>query len=68
MRKAVDGSGQSEFQVLLHDTLKPVIPLRIFLGDEENQCGVGDSVRIIESRPMSKRKRWRIQKIVSKAL
>ena len=29
--------------------------------DEENACGVGDRVRIIEHRPLSKRKRWKVQ-------
>ena len=35
--------------------------------DERNECNVGDLVRIIESRPMSKEKRWRLLSIVEKA-
>ena len=35
--------------------------------DEQNQCGVGDLVRIIETRPISKEKRWRVIEIVEKA-
>ena len=35
--------------------------------DEKNECGVGDSVRIMETRPMSKTKRWRMVEIVEKA-
>jgi len=35
--------------------------------DEENQAGVGDTVRIMETRPMSKTKRWRLVEIVEKA-
>ena len=35
--------------------------------DEENACGVGDVVRISESRPLSKDKRWRVQTILEKA-
>jgi small subunit ribosomal protein S17 len=35
--------------------------------DEENQCGVGDTVRIMETRPLSKDKRWRVVEIVQKA-
>ena len=35
--------------------------------DEENACGVGDVVRISESRPLSKDKRWRVQTIREKA-
>jgi len=35
--------------------------------DEENVCGVGDTVRIMETRPLSRRKRWRLVEIVEKA-
>jgi small subunit ribosomal protein S17 len=35
--------------------------------DEENTCGVGDTVRIMETRPLSKTKRWRLVEIVEKA-
>lgn len=35
--------------------------------DEENQCGIGDKVRIEECRPLSKDKRWRVIKILEKA-
>ena len=35
--------------------------------DEENQCGVGDTVKIMETRPISKDKRWRLVSIVEKA-
>ena len=35
--------------------------------DESNQCGIGDTVRIIESRPISKNKRWRVTKLIQKA-
>ena len=35
--------------------------------DESNQCGVGDRVRIMETRPLSKSKRWRVTEIVEKA-
>jgi small subunit ribosomal protein S17 len=36
--------------------------------DEENECGIGDEVRIIECRPLSKTKRWRVQNIMKKAI
>ncbi len=36
--------------------------------DEKNECGVGDRVTIAETRPLSKQKRWRIQKVVEKAV
>ena len=35
--------------------------------DEENQCGIGDTVRIMETRPISKDKRWRLVEIIEKA-
>jgi len=35
--------------------------------DEENSCNVGDRVLIEESRPLSRRKRWRVRKIVERA-
>jgi small subunit ribosomal protein S17 len=35
--------------------------------DEDNQCGVGDRVRIMETRPLSATKRWRLVEIVEKA-
>ena len=35
--------------------------------DENNECGVGDKVRVMESRPLSKDKRWRLVEIVEKA-
>jgi small subunit ribosomal protein S17 len=35
--------------------------------DEKNECGVGDLVRITETRPISKEKRWRVLEVVQKA-
>ena len=35
--------------------------------DEENACGVGDTVKIMETRPISKDKRWRVVEIIEKA-
>ena len=35
--------------------------------DEENACGIGDTVKIMETRPLSKDKRWRVVEIVEKA-
>ena len=36
--------------------------------DEKNECQIGDRVLIVESRPLSKTKRWRVRQIVEKAL
>ena len=35
--------------------------------DEHNQCGIGDTVSVVESRPLSKEKRWRLVEILEKA-
>ena len=35
--------------------------------DEENACGIGDTVKIMETRPLSKDKNWRLVEIVEKA-
>lgn len=35
--------------------------------DEKNECTIGDTVRIMETRPMSKTKRWRLVEVVEKA-
>ena len=35
--------------------------------DEKNECEIGDTVRIMETRPLSKTKRWRVVEIVEKA-
>ena len=35
--------------------------------DEKNECGIGDTVRVVETRPLSKEKRWRVVEIVEKA-
>ena len=35
--------------------------------DENNDCGIGDTVRVMETRPLSKDKRWRLVEIVEKA-
>jgi small subunit ribosomal protein S17 len=35
--------------------------------DEKNECGIGDTVRISETRPLSKLKRWRLVEIIERA-
>ena len=40
---------------------------RIKAHDENNECGVGDKVRIVETRKLSKDKNWRVAEIVEKA-
>jgi small subunit ribosomal protein S17 len=36
--------------------------------DEENQCGIGDKVAIMETRPLSKEKHWRVTEVLQKAV
>lgn len=40
---------------------------KLMAHDEKNEAGIGDTVRIMETRPLSKRKRWRLVAIVEKA-
>jgi len=40
---------------------------RLHVHDEENECGVGDTVTVMETRPLSKTKHWRLLEIVEKA-
>ena len=41
--------------------------VKIHAHDEKNECGVGDKVAVMETRPLSKTKRWRLVEIVEKA-
>jgi small subunit ribosomal protein S17 len=40
---------------------------KFFAHDEANDCNVGDVVRIMETRPLSKKKRWRLVEIIERA-
>ena len=40
---------------------------KLMAHDEKNECNVGDTVRIMETRPLSKRKRWRLVEILERA-
>ena len=41
--------------------------VKIHVHDENNECGIGDTVSVMETRPLSKTKRWRLVEIVEKA-
>ena len=41
--------------------------LKVHAHNENNECGVGDRVEIMETRPLSKTKRWRVTEIIEKA-
>ncbi len=40
---------------------------KFYAHDEKNECGIGDTVRIMETRPLSKTKRWRLVEIIERA-
>lgn len=52
-----------------HARYGKIIPVRkrFHVHDETNDANVGDTVRIVETRPLSKSKRWRIEQIVERA-
>ena len=52
-----------------HKTYKKIIgrTYRLKAHDENNECGIGDIVRVMETRPLSKDKRWRLVEIIKKA-
>ncbi len=41
--------------------------VKIKAHDENNECGIGDRVKVMETRPLSKDKRWRVAEIIEKA-
>ena len=41
--------------------------LKVHAHDEDNTCGIGDKVKIMETRPLSKTKRWRVVEVIEKA-
>ena len=43
------------------------ISKKLHVHDENNECGVGDKVTVMETRPLSKTKRWRLVEIVERA-
>ena len=40
---------------------------KFFAHDEKRECGIGDKVKIMETRPLSKLKRWRLVEVIEKA-
>lgn len=54
---------------LAHPTYRKIITRtsKLFAHDEENRCGVGDLVRVMETRPLSRKKRWRLVEVLEKA-
>jgi small subunit ribosomal protein S17 len=56
-------------RLVLHRLYKRYVrkTARFMAHDEQNACKVGDTVEIVESRPLSARKRWRVKRIVRRA-
>ena len=52
-----------------HPLYKKIInrTLKVKAHDEENACGIGDRVLLMETRPLSKDKHWRVVRIIEKA-
>lgn len=57
-------------RTLLHPMYKRYVrrSTRFVAHDENNECKSGDTVEIVETRPLSARKRWRVRRIVRKAV
>ncbi|OEU49025.1 MAG: 30S ribosomal protein S17 [Desulfuromonadales bacterium C00003096] len=55
-------------KLVKHPTYKKYIKRRVTYKahDEENQCVIGDKVAIVETRPLSRDKRWRVREILEK--
>ncbi len=66
MDKTVTVSIVRRFQ---HPLYKKVVrkTKKILAHDEQNNCNVGDVVQVVETRPLSRHKRWRVQAIVNAA-
>ena len=72
--KVVSNKGDKTIVVLAERMVKHPIygkyinkSTRFMAHDEGNECGVGDVVSIMEVRPLSKRKRWRLIQVLEKA-
>ena len=56
-------------KIIKHPTYGKIIKrtLKVHAHDEKNECSIGDRVEIMETRPLSKTKRWRLVEIIEKA-
>jgi small subunit ribosomal protein S17 len=57
-------------RTMKHPIYQRVIKKRskLYAHDENNECGIGDKVLVMETRPLSKLKRWRLVKVIQKAV
>ena len=72
--KVVSNKMDKTIVVAIEDNVKHAVygkiikrTLKVHAHDENNECGVGDRVEIMETRPLSKTKRWRLVQIIEKA-
>ncbi len=66
MDKTIVVSIENSIKHAFYDKIiKRTVKLKVH--DENNECSVGDKVRIMETRPLSKDKRWRLVEIIEKA-
>ena len=72
--KVVSNKMQKTIVVAVEDSVRHPLYKKIIkrtvkfkVHDEKNECGIGDRVSIMETRPYSKEKRWRLVKIIEKA-
>ena len=56
-------------EIVKHPLYKKIVnrTIKLKAHDENNTCGIGDRVLVMETRPMSKDKRWRVVEIIEKA-
>ncbi len=72
--KVVSNATDKTIVVAIEDNVKHPLyskiikkTVKFMAHDELNECGVGDKVEIMETRPLSKNKRWRLVRIIEKA-
>ena len=72
--RVVSDKMQKTVVVAIEDNVKPPLYKKVIKNtvkfkahDENNECGIGDTVEIMETRPLSKDKNWRVVRIIEKA-
>ena len=72
--KVVSDKMDKTIVVLIEDNVKHPLygkimkrPIKLKAHDENNECKIGDKVEIMETRPLSKDKRWRLVEVIEKA-
>ncbi|MDD5066542.1 MAG: 30S ribosomal protein S17 [bacterium] len=70
IKKSSDKTIKIEIRMIKYDMVykkRIILSKKFLVHDEKNEAKAGDKVLVIESRPLSKLKRWRLEKIVEKA-